>query len=190
MVRGSTIQIVVVVGVHRSHRVWRKAESATASARRCLTGGVLPGQSTEWEVAMPNLRPEGARQLRILVVDDCEDIRDVFCLFIARTGHLTRTACDGQEAVEILQEESFDLMLLDLTMPRMGGIEVARWLQAHPDVAPAMHVVVVTAWGGQNVKPLTELGVKPVIQKPLPLQRLNARIAETLLDLESPQPVG
>jgi CheY-like chemotaxis protein len=133
---------------------------------------------------------EGARQLRVLVVDDCGDIRDVFSCVIERDGHLSRTAGDGLEAVEILQHESFDMMLLDLSMPRMNGVEVARWLQAHPDVAPAMRVVAITAWGEENMESLMEFGVASVLPKPLPLRRLKALMTETLQDLELSQPVG
>ena len=133
---------------------------------------------------------EGARQLRVLVVDDCVDIRDVLSCVIERDGHLSRTAGDGLEAVEILQHESFDMMLLDLSMPRMNGVEVARWLQAHPDVAPTMRVVAITAWGEENMESLMEFGVASVLPKPLPLQRLKALMAETLQDLELSQSVG
>jgi CheY-like chemotaxis protein len=131
-----------------------------------------------------------ARQLRVLVVDDCEDIRDVFRCFVERSGHLARTASDGQEAVEILQRESFDLMLLDLNMPRMNGVAVARWLQAHPDVAPSMRVVAVTAWGHESMESLMQFGVASVLPKPLPLQRLRALMTETVQHLELTQPVG
>jgi len=141
-------------------------------------------------VVMNDLQLEGARQLRVLVVDDCTDIRDVFSCVIERDGHLCRTAGDGLEAVEILQHESFDMMLLDLSMPRMNGVEVARWLQAHPDVAPVMRVVAITAWGEENMESLMEFGVASVLPKPLPLQRLKALMTETLQDLELSQPVG
>ena len=139
---------------------------------------------------MNDLQLEGARQLRVLVVDDCVDIRDVLSCVIERDGHLSRTAGDGLEAVEILQHESFDMMLLDISMPRMNGVEVARWLQAHPDVAPTMRVVAITAWGEENMESLMEFGVASVLPKPLPLQRLKALMAETLQDLELSQPVG
>jgi CheY-like chemotaxis protein len=140
-------------------------------------------------MAMTDVRFADARQLRFLVVDDCEDIRDVFCCSIERSGHLTRTARDGLEAVDIVQRESFDVMLLDLSMPRMGGVEVARWLRAHPDVAPAMRVVVVTAWDEKNVNLVLELGVTTVLLKPLPLQRLRALMTETIQALESAERV-
>ena len=124
-------------------------------------------------------------QLRFLVVDDNEDIRDVFCRLVERAGHLVSTAEDGQAAVEVLQDESFDVMLLDLTMPRMGGVEVVRWLQARPELAPAMRIVVISAWAGEHRAVLQELGVETVMQKPLRIQQLTDLIAETLHDIES-----
>lgn len=125
------------------------------------------------------------RELRFLVVDDNEDIRDVFCRLIERAGHDSSTAADGQEAVDLLQRESFDVMLLDLTMPRMNGVEVVRWIRANPDVAPTMRVVVISAWAGEHRAVLQELGIENVMQKPLRIQQLTDLISETLLDLES-----
>jgi CheY-like chemotaxis protein len=125
------------------------------------------------------------RQLRFLVVDDNEDIRDVFCRLVERAGHEAATAYDGQDAVEVLERESFDVMLLDLTMPRMTGVEVVRWLRDRPDVAPDLRIVVISAWAGENRAVLQELGITTVMQKPLRIQQLTDLIAETLRDLES-----
>ncbi|MFC7725662.1 response regulator [Nocardioides sp. GCM10028917] len=125
------------------------------------------------------------RQLRFLVVDDNEDIRDVFCRLVERAGHVASTAYDGQDAVETLERESFDVMLLDLTMPRMTGVEVVRWLRDRPDVAPALRIVVISAWAGENRAVLQELGITTVMQKPLRIQQLTDLITETLRDLES-----
>lgn len=129
------------------------------------------------------------RRLRFLVADDNDDIRDVFCCFIERAGHHTCTARDGQEAVEILEREGFDVLLLDLSMPRMGGVEVVRWLRAHPDVAPTMRVVIITAWALDNRALLEELGITTIIEKPIRLQVMNDLIAETLRDVEAEQTV-
>ena len=97
--------------------------------------------------------------LRFLVVDDNDDIRDVLVRMVERLGHTASTAADGVEAVEILAEHRFDFMLLDLTMPRMTGDEVVRWLHAHPDRGEGLRVVVVSAWVGTHRGQLEELGV-------------------------------
>ena len=127
----------------------------------------------------------GARQLHFLVVDDNEDIRDVFCRLVRRAGHLASTANDGVEAVELLQQETYDVMLLDLTMPRMNGVEVVRWMRDHPEVGATMRIVVISAWAGEHRAALQELGVETVMQKPLRIQQLTDLIAETLPDRES-----
>lgn len=127
-----------------------------------------------------------AHKLRFLVVDDSQDIRDVFCHLVRRAGHLASVATDGVEALDILQRESFDVMLLDLSMPRMNGVEVVRWLRDHPDVAPDMRVVVVSAWTGEHRGALQELGVEAAIQKPLRIEQLTDLIAEGLLDKAPP----
>ena len=131
---------------------------------------------------MKSIPPKEQRPLQFLVVDDQEDIRVVFCRLIERAGHHAHTAADGIEAVEALQRESFDAMLLDLAMPRMDGAEVVRWMHAHPDVAPTTRVVVVSAWAAENLAELAELGVHSVVPKPLRLQQLNDLIAELQRD--------
>lgn len=122
-----------------------------------------------------------AQALHFLVVDDNEEIRDVFCRLVQRAGHLASIARDGLEALDSLQRESFDVMLLDLSMPRMNGVEVVRWLRDNPAVAPDMRIVVVSAWTGEQRGVLQELGVDTMVQKPLRIQQLTDLIAEGLL---------
>lgn len=129
-----------------------------------------------------------SRQLRFLVVDDYEDIRDVFSCYVERAGHLACTAFDGLHALEVLQRESFDVMLLDLAMPRMGGVDVVRWLAAHPGVAPRMRTVVVTAWAGENEAVLQELGVDMIVRKPMGIEEFKEVVALALQDHEKTRP--
>ena len=118
--------------------------------------------------------------LRFLVVDDNEDIRDVLVHLVERLGHTAATAADGVEAVEMLAEHHFDLMLLDLSMPRMTGEEVVRWLKEHPDRGDGLRVVVVSAWVGERRAHLEELGVDAVLPKPFRAQQLRELISGTL----------
>lgn len=131
------------------------------------------------------MSPE-AQTLHFLVVDDSEEIRDVFCRLVQRAGHRASIAKDGLEALDSLQGESFDVMLLDLSMPRMNGVEVVRWLRDNPAVAPDMRIVVVSAWTGEQRGVLQELGVDTMVQKPLRIQQLTDLIAEGLLDRAAP----
>jgi CheY-like chemotaxis protein len=114
-----------------------------------------------------------AEPLRFLVVDDTEDIRDLMSRMVVRLGHLADQAADGVEAVEALRLYRYDIMLLDLTMPRMSGEEVVRWLRENPDRGEGLDVVVVSAWAGEQRAVLQELGVTTVLQKPLRGQQLR-----------------
>lgn len=125
-------------------------------------------------------RGVGHPSLRFLVVDDNEDIRDVLVRTVERLGHSARAASDGVEAVDVLAEERFDLMLLDLAMPRMSGVEVVRWLRTHPDRGEGLRVVVISAWVGEQRRQLEELGVHAVLSKPFRVQQLRDLINATL----------
>ena len=120
-----------------------------------------------------------ARQpLRCLVVDDSEDIRELMTRMLAKLGHEADQAEDGVEAVEALIARSYDLMLLDLSMPRMTGEEVVRWLNEHPEHGQGLEVVVVSAWAGDKRPTLNELGVTRVLPKPFRQRQLTELIDE------------
>ena len=116
--------------------------------------------------------------LRFLVVDDTEDIRDLMSRMVVRLGHLADQAADGVEAVEALAKNTYDVLLLDLTMPRMSGEEVVRWLRENPDRGQDLDVVVISAWAGEQRAVLQELGVTKVLQKPLRGQLLRELIED------------
>lgn len=118
------------------------------------------------------------RQLRFLIVDDAEDLRQLMVRLVERAGHVADEAADGVEATVALSAHRYDVMLLDLSMPRMSGEDVVRWLHAHPDRADGLRVVVVSAWAGDRRGTLQELGVTTVLTKPFRRQHLNDLIAE------------
>ncbi|UUZ57598.1 response regulator [Nocardioides sp. B-3] len=129
-----------------------------------------------------------ANPLRFLVVDDTEDIRDLMARMVVRLGHLADEAADGVEAVEAIQKAAYDVMLLDLSMPRMGGEDVVRWLNGHPEQAAGLRVVVITARAGERRGVLRELGVSSVLHKPLRTQQLRDLIDETASGSTPPTP--
>lgn len=78
---------------------------------------------------------------RVLVVDDDDDIRDLIGISLA---HDCTYARDGTEAVELLSNQRFDAVLLDVMMPRMDGLEVLRRIRTSPDLAD-LPVLMLTA---------------------------------------------
>jgi CheY-like chemotaxis protein len=123
---------------------------------------------------------EGTRGiLRVLVVDDAEDIRDLTVRMVTKLGHVADQAADGVEAVEALAARHYDLILLDLSMPRMTGEEVVRWMREHPEHGDHVRIVVVSAWAGDHRPTLNELGVTDVLPKPFRRQQLVEVLDQT-----------
>ena len=123
------------------------------------------------------------RQLRFLIVDDTEDMRELMVRMVERAGHVAHVAADGVDATVALTAHRYDVMLLDLSMPRMSGEDVVRWLHVHPDHAEGLRTVVVTAWGGERRGTLQELGLTTVLAKPFRLQQLTDLIADLTVDV-------
>lgn len=121
---------------------------------------------------------ETIRQLRFLIVDDTKDMRELMVRMVERAGHVAEGAADGVEATDALSAHRYDVMLLDLSMPRMSGEDVVRWLDANPDRAEGMRTVVVTAWAGDRRGALHELGITTVLPKPFRRQHLTDLIVD------------
>jgi CheY-like chemotaxis protein len=115
----------------------------------------------------------------VLVVDDAEDIRDLTVRMVTKLGHVADQAADGVEAVEALAARRYDLILLDLSMPRMTGEEVVRWMRDHPQHGDHVRIVVVSAWAGDHRPTLNELGVTDVLPKPFRRQQLAEILDQT-----------
>jgi CheY-like chemotaxis protein len=71
---------------------------------------------------------------KILVVDDNDVNRDMLCRRLEREGYSARAAEDGLEALQMLKQESFDLVLLDIMMPVLNGYQVLERLKSDPDL--------------------------------------------------------
>lgn len=119
-----------------------------------------------------------ANKQRILIVDDEKNIRLTLCHTLEMTGYSVETAVNGEDALQQLEEQSFDLVLLDLKMPGMDGAEVlAQVNQRHPDVK----VIIVTAHGTvDNAVEAMKTGAMDFIQKPFAPQEIRELVAEVL----------
>ena len=63
---------------------------------------------------------------KILVVDDEQSLREVLSIMLKRAGYAVTSATDGEEAIELLHREIFDLVITDLRMPKIDGMEVLK----------------------------------------------------------------
>jgi two-component system response regulator RegX3 len=112
--------------------------------------------------------------VRILVVEDEPGLRDGLVDLLTADGHDVTSAADGAAAATRGVAESFDLVLLDLMLPRMDGIEVCRRLRA---ARPGMPILMLTARGSEDdkVRGLGE-GADDYVTKPFGARELLARV--------------
>lgn len=107
---------------------------------------------------------------KILVVDDdvdtCENLSDIFTNF----GHEVSTAHNGRDALRQASEQRFDVVLLDLRMPGMDGLELSRELKR---LAPTMVAILITGYADpETEQQAAQIGVWRVLSKPVNIDRL------------------
>jgi len=117
---------------------------------------------------------------RILVVDDEEDILELLRFNLTREGYQVRSASTGEEALSLARAEHPDLILLDLMLPGIDGLEVARRLKGDP-LTRGMPIVMLTAKGEESdIVTGLQLGAEDYITKPFSRKVLVARLRAVL----------
>ena len=116
-------------------------------------------------MAASSVRDERARALKVLVVEDDASIREALCDVLRLAGHEAEGAEHGRAGLEALEREIPDVILLDLRMPVMNGLEFLR--EITPRKLPS-RVIVLTA-NPQDLPPGTNL---PMLAKPYDVERL------------------
>lgn len=124
--------------------------------------------------------PLSGRTFKVLIVDDNADLVELLGNAVSTLGHDVRKAFDGSSALSAAQSYRPDVVLLDLGLPVMDGIEVARRLRQMPETAEA-RLVAVTGWGQEEDRRQTrEVGFDAHLTKPADpaiLERLLAEFA-------------
>ncbi len=114
----------------------------------------------------------------ILVVDDEEGIRDLLAWELRDLGHHVVTAADGVEALEQIRLAEFDLLICDIRMPRVGGLEV---LRSTKKTAPETEVVIATGYADDDcADECVRQGAFDFIQKPFRTADLLATVSRAL----------
>ncbi len=124
------------------------------------------------------LGQEESRPARILVVDDEESIRDLLRLVLTGEGYSVVTANDGEEAIEYLEARRFDIVITDLVMPGVNGVEV---LRAAKRIDPNYPVIVITGYPSvETVTELVRLGAGDYLTKPFNIDVVRVTVAKLL----------
>jgi CheY-like chemotaxis protein/signal transduction histidine kinase len=157
-------------GVGESDGTTRLADSSE------LTKDVLARLGSSAEGAGSPAEGQGT----LLVVDDNETNRDLLTRQLARHGYVVDTASDGREALERLASRDFDLVLLDVIMPGMDGVETLRHLKSDDRFRDIPVIMLSSLDEVESAVACIEAGAEEFITKPAQPTLLEARIAANL----------
>jgi DNA-binding response OmpR family regulator len=114
---------------------------------------------------------------RILLVDDEQSIQTLLSYPLRKDGYHVTSALDGGEALQRFEEGRFDLVILDLMLPRLDGVEVCRQLRSHSQVP----IIMLTAKGDEVDKVAgLEMGADDYITKPFSVREFRSRVKAAL----------
>lgn len=120
----------------------------------------------------------------ILVVDDEAQITRVLKTSLSSQGYGIRTAADGEEALQVIQEWSPDLIITDLRMPNMNGLELCREVRKESRVP----IIVLSVKGEETIKvQALDAGADDYVTKPFSMNELTARIRAALRRASVPE---
>jgi len=118
---------------------------------------------------------------RLLVVDDIQDNRDLLVRRLQRLGYKDlETAGDGQQALDLIRARPFDTVLLDVMMPRVGGVQVLEAMRAENRLEATPVIMISAATELETVVRCLELGAEDYLPKPFNPTLLRARLGSVL----------
>jgi two-component system, OmpR family, response regulator len=118
-----------------------------------------------------------AKTTRILLVDDEQPVQKLLTYPLEKEGYEVVQAVDGQEALQAFDQQQFDLVVLDIMLPRMDGLEVCRRLRAKSRVP----IIMLTAKAEEIDKVIgLELGADDYITKPFSMREFRSRVRAAL----------
>ncbi len=160
-----------------------KMGSAAGMANASSNQGQYPRKYAEREqyLSVPGRTEEAVnacKQPRVIIVDDEQVVRDLLSHDLGDYGYLCTTACGGDDALTKLATEDFEVMLLDLKLPGMSGMEVLEWINSQQLGTAVIMITVVD--DSETVTQAMKLGASAYIVKPFDLDRVNTSINTVL----------
>ncbi len=124
---------------------------------------------------------------KILVIEDEKDIQDLLQLYLKRDGYAVHIAGDGETGFRRAVQEPYDLILLDLMLPQMDGLEICRNLRSRPQTSH-IPIIMLTAKAEESDRIVgLEMGADDYITKPFSPREVLARVKAIFRRLENPK---
>jgi DNA-binding response OmpR family regulator len=124
------------------------------------------------------MKDNGHSERHVLVVDDDDHLRSALTGVLTDMNLTVDSSPDGRAAIRRLQERSFDLMLLDLRLPEVDGMDVLRWAREH---RPAVEIIIISAYGtAADAIEAMEMGAQDFLRKPCTTEEIRRRVTRVL----------
>lgn len=117
---------------------------------------------------------------RILVVDDERDTRKLVRITLERDGYIVCEAANGEEALALAGAEPFDLVILDVMMPRLSGYDVCRQLKERPNTCQIPIIFLSARGQSSEVREGIKAGAVAYIVKPFSIRELTIQVSRAL----------
>ncbi|MBP2676246.1 MAG: histidine kinase, partial [Deltaproteobacteria bacterium] len=136
--------------------------------------GTVAGDPPVGDIAEKYRRKSGGgRKLRVLVAEDNRTNQMVIGKMLERAGHDFKIVANGEEVLDAMKEQTFDIALLDLHMPVMGGVEAAKLSRSLSPDSPRMPIVALTADATPEARAeCDEAGMDACLTKPIDMRKL------------------
>ena len=171
--QGTGLGLAMVFGLAQQSKGRLSIESTVGRGTRVELALPFSAAAPRVDAGGETPMPVAARPARVLVVDDDPEVRHVTASFLAGFGYHETEACDGPAALDLLARERFDLVVADLAMPGMSGVELASEVRARE---PDLPVLILTGHAdAMRIPP--DL---PVLAKPFRSADLAMRVSALL----------
>jgi two-component system, NarL family, sensor histidine kinase EvgS len=139
----------------------------------------LPAESYQQGPAEDNRpQPLPSSGLRIMVVEDDDIVRELFSRYLCTKGHQVTGACSGEEGLKLFRSGHFDLIVMDLSLMDMSGLDLSRRIKKNDK-----HTRIILCSGcelQQRQQELHEAGINAFLQKPVRMADLSRVIEESM----------
>jgi type IV pilus assembly protein PilB len=160
-------------------------ESLAAAAATTAATALPPAAPAVPAAVRAALAAEASGKPRILIADDDPQMRRLVRSILERDGYEVTEAADGLDALDQVESKSFDLMVLDVDMPRLDGLGVLEELRARVATS-GVPVIVLTARTDDTESRVLDLGAQDFLTKPVQAQSLQARVKAVLRRAKMP----
>src|SRR3989475_7821371 len=151
---------------------------SSIASSKSTAGRSTCGARRAWARRSPSPCPHTMPDTRVLVVDDERSMRELLAIMLRQAGHEVTVAEGGEQAVEVIKSESFDLVITDLRMRKVDGIAVLRAAKEH---SPSTVVLVVTAFAStETAVEAMKLGAYDYVTQPFKLDEIRLTIEKAL----------